>query len=103
MSVPSSITSLRDLYEAESARIQGEFKTASDGRKATRDHASLVDQIVLDLTRVFLPPDVERVCLIAIGGYGRRALFPYSDVDLLYLCEDDATLKRHHEAMRSIS
>jgi [protein-PII] uridylyltransferase len=103
MSVPSSITSLRDLYEAESARIQGEFKTTSDGRKATRDHASLVDQIVLDLTRVFLPPDVERVCLIAIGGYGRRALFPYSDVDLLYLCEDDATLKRHHEAMRSIS
>ena len=30
-------------------------------------------------------------CLLAVGGYGRQALFPYSDVDVLVLLPDDAS------------
>jgi [protein-PII] uridylyltransferase len=103
MSVVPSITSLRDSYVVESARIAQEFEIASDGRKATQARADLMDRIVVELTQALLSPQIERVCLVAIGGYGRRALFPFSDIDLLFLCEDEGTLKRYRDSMRSMA
>jgi [protein-PII] uridylyltransferase len=101
-----STSSLRDYYAAESARIQHEFETTSDGAKATQDRSSLVDETILELSSEFLLGDsdsVEKVCLVALGGYGRRELFPFSDIDVLFLAEDASTENKYREAMRAIS
>ncbi len=36
-------------------------------------------------------------CLVALGGLGRGVLFPYSDIDLLFLCADRRVEERHQE------
>jgi [protein-PII] uridylyltransferase len=89
MSTPyASGSSLREFYAAESARIREEFTANSDGRAAVDGRAALLDSIVRRLwTQLISPKESEpsHVVLVALGGYGRRWLFPFSDIDILFL------------------
>jgi [protein-PII] uridylyltransferase len=89
MKLESRTSTLQDLYTDESARIRNQFEESGDGKAAIRDRSSLIDSVVTELWREVTgagSPD-EGFCIAAMGGYGRRALFPYSDIDLLFLYE----------------
>ncbi len=42
------------------------------------------------------------VAVLAVGGYGRRELFPYSDVDLLILLSEEALLEQVKEPLSAL-
>lgn len=97
---------LRDFYAEEFARIEREFRATSNGRSATQGRASLLDRVILDLSREFLAPEpseLKNLCLVALGGYGRNELFPHSDVDLMFLWADRDAENRYREATQSVS
>ncbi len=73
-------------------RIQKDFLASGDAGAALAARTKLVDDLVLSSYAATLG-DCEDVALLAVGGYGRRELFPYSDVDLLFLTAAD---KRPH-------
>jgi len=57
-------------------------------------YARAVDEILRTLfTRVVSEPEYrDELCMIAIGGYGRGEMCPYSDVDLMLLYSDRVPL-----------
>ena len=68
--------------------LQTKFR--QDGRTSVllRSHSNLVDAQLKSAWNKIFPPD--GIALLAVGGYGRKVLFPYSDVDLLILLENPA-------------
>jgi len=102
-SSPASIDDLRALYAKESIALEQSFARTSDGVAAIRRRSTLVDTLV----RRMLPlashgkDAAELMAAIAVGGYGRKELFPYSDVDILYLFATPAAEEAHKQVVRN--
>lgn len=85
---PPLASELRDFYAEESSRIQRDFSHTGDGRSAVLSRTSLVETIVARLWKELISTDSQGpadFAVIALGGFGRRWLFPYSDIDILFL------------------
>jgi [protein-PII] uridylyltransferase len=65
------------------AALHEDFLADPRPQRLLRQHAQLVDRIVRQIWGAVGAP--EGPALVAVGGYGRAALFPYSDVDILVL------------------
>src|SRR5262245_24013772 len=97
---------LRDFYIGESARIEREFLAGGDGKVAIAARAKLLDHILIRLWEKWLAPEAggsANLALVALGGYGRNSLFPYSDIDLLFLHADRAAEDQLRDRVRGFS
>jgi [protein-PII] uridylyltransferase len=102
----SLISELRGSLAEASARIARDFAVTADGRAAVAQRTRLIEDI---LKRLWLdlvsagdagPRDFT---LVATGGFGRGWLFPFSDIDLLFLYADRRGEEAHKEAIRRFS
>lgn len=87
----NQVTPLAELgpqVEAQRERIRKLFENGAGARETLRQLCELADQTIKkvfgELLRVRNAPS-QGLSLLALGGYGREMLFPYSDLDLLFL------------------
>ncbi len=97
------MTDLLSFHAQSMERINSAFFEHGDGIAATRERSSAVDQIVSGLFERYWPESEREGCaVLAVGGYGRQELFPYSDVDLLFLFDKEAAAKRSQEPLSEL-
>jgi [protein-PII] uridylyltransferase len=102
----SLIGELRVSLAEESAQIAREFAASGDGRAVVAQRTWLIETILKRLWRNIVSADEAGptgFALIATGGFGRGWLFPYSDIDLLFLCADRRSEETYKEPVRQFS
>jgi len=71
------------------AKIGSMFDAGKDGGTLVRHMSRGVDALLIRLWREVAPKAARMVDLVAVGGYGRGELAPYSDWDLWFLTPDE--------------
>jgi len=73
------------------AQIQEQFFATGEAAPVLAGVSELVEEMTLCAFRAALAPALgDSMAMLAVGGFGRRELFPYSDVDVLLLVERES-------------
>ena len=98
------LTRYKGFLKLENSRLQMLHRAGGSGREVCHGRATMLDVLL----RHILEPAKEKVLaefgkvprfsLVAIGGYGRAELNPFSDIDFMFLHETDMVGCRQSEA-----
>ena len=97
------VDDLREQYTREMALVRQTCERTGDGTAAIRRRSAVVDRILIEMwRRVFAGQPSPNAALLALGGYGRKDLFPYSDIDVLFAFADEKTEVACKDAIRAL-
>src|SRR5271157_3423525 len=86
------LSALAPQCEAQRERIKRLFESGASAQETLQKLCELADDMIRKVFGELLKArsvSAEGFCLVALGGYGREMLFPYSDLDLLFLFGSD--------------
>jgi [protein-PII] uridylyltransferase len=99
---PLTLTRLRSRYQDDSTQLRQSFERNGDGSAVIRRRSQIVGTLLRQLwDHVASAAPQDDIALIATGGFGRRELFPCSDVDVLFLCANEKVEPAWREQIRA--
>lgn len=78
----------KSWLSSEKKALQEQFMSQGNPETMLRAHADLLDALLAEFYSELAGDDTPGMALVAVGGYGRHEMYPYSDVDILFLYDD---------------
>ncbi len=88
------LSTLRHALKVADAALRQQFNTGIEVDTLVHVRAQVVDTLITHVYKLYLL--ASDLVLVAVGGYGRGELHPYSDVDLLILLNDTRQESTNH-------
>src|SRR5277367_3629539 len=86
------LAAYKTFLKVQTHRLKMEHRAGADGREICQARATILDELLQHLwesARGNLSPQAQKefppLALVAIGGYGRAELNPFSDIDFMFL------------------
>jgi len=86
-------TPIKSFLAEEESLIRDAHFSGAGGNEVVQRRTALIDRTLKALYEPLLSTGGMPV-LVAIGGYGRGELNPFSDIDILFLCRDERDRER---------
>ncbi len=90
--VPERLAACKEWLRTEMTGLRARHEAGSSGLTICRERAGLIDALLTGLFDYAVAayarrtgPASHSVALVALGGYGRGELSPWSDVDIMFL------------------
>jgi len=85
---PDHLQQFKLLLKHNEAELKQKFDPHQSVSALIKERSDFIDNLLSSAWRHFLGIKAARFALIAVGGYGRRELFPYSDIDILVMLDN---------------
>lgn len=102
ISNPNNTGAFKECISNSYEWLEKEF-AYNDVNTLVTGRAAFIDAILAQLWRLFNLHEVQKLALVAVGGYGRGHLQPYSDIDLLILSQSNLSRENQEKVTQFIT
>ena len=96
------MSSLSTYHIQQMERLGSDFFEDGDGLRAVARRTEFVDDIVRGHFDGAFASQGNGIAAVAVGGYGRSELFPFSDIDLLLLFRRARDVEEHRDRIAGL-
>lgn len=89
----AELTALKAALTEGETMLQADHSAGAGGNVIVQRRTALIDRALKDIYRLH-ETSYPLPTLVAIGGYGRGELNPFSDIDIMLLCRDERQRER---------